>query len=59
MVLTGVKGDGYGIGIQHGMYAMRRNIDLTYMVMHNQHLRPDYWPSRTDRRMGQVDQIDL
>ena len=29
-------GDGYGIGLGHFIHAMRRNIDLTYIVMNNQ-----------------------
>src|SRR5215510_3453701 len=28
--------DGYGIGIGHFIHAMRRNLDLTYVVMNNQ-----------------------
>ena len=33
VVITGGDGDGYGIGIQHFIHSMRRNIDLTYVVM--------------------------
>ncbi len=36
VVITGGDGDGYGIGIGHFIHAMRRNLDLTYMVMDNQ-----------------------
>jgi 2-oxoglutarate ferredoxin oxidoreductase subunit beta len=33
---VGGDGDGYGIGAGHFVHAMRRNIDLTYVVMDNQ-----------------------
>ena len=36
VVITGGDGDGYGIGIGHFIHGMRRNIDLTYVVMNNQ-----------------------
>lgn len=36
VVITGGDGDGYGIGIGHFIHAMRRNLDLTYIVMNNQ-----------------------
>jgi len=36
VVMTGGDGDGYGIGIGHFIHAMRRNLDLTYVVMDNQ-----------------------
>ena len=36
VVITGGDGDGYGIGIGHFIHAMRRNLDLTYVVMNNQ-----------------------
>jgi 2-oxoglutarate ferredoxin oxidoreductase subunit beta len=36
VVMTGGDGDGYGIGIAHFIHAMRRNLDLTYVVMNNQ-----------------------
>jgi 2-oxoglutarate ferredoxin oxidoreductase subunit beta len=36
VVVTGGDGDGYGIGIGHFIHAMRRNIDITYIVMNNQ-----------------------
>ena len=35
-VITGGDGDGYGIGIGHLIHAMRRNLDVTYVVMDNQ-----------------------
>jgi 2-oxoglutarate ferredoxin oxidoreductase subunit beta len=35
-VVTGGDGDGYGIGGNHFLHAMRRNVDLTYIVMDNQ-----------------------
>jgi len=34
--VTGGDGDGYGIGGNHFVHAMRRNVDLTYIVMNNQ-----------------------
>src|SRR5215212_4409958 len=36
VVVTGGDGDGYGIGGNHFMHTMRRNVDLTYIVMDNQ-----------------------
>ena len=36
VVITGGDGDGYGIGIGHFIHAMRRNINVTYIVMNNQ-----------------------
>src|SRR5213594_5185210 len=36
IVATGGDGDGYGIGGNHFLHAMRRNVDLTYIVMNNQ-----------------------
>jgi 2-oxoglutarate ferredoxin oxidoreductase subunit beta len=36
VVITGGDGDGYGIGLNHFIHAMRRNLDLTYLVMNNQ-----------------------
>src|SRR5205823_3948225 len=36
VVVTGGDGDGYGIGRNHLLHAMRRNVDLTYIVMDNQ-----------------------
>ncbi len=36
VICTGGDGDGYGIGGNHFVHTMRRNIDLTYIVMDNQ-----------------------
>ena len=36
VVITGGDGDGYGIGLGHFVHAMRRNLNLTYIVMNNQ-----------------------
>jgi 2-oxoglutarate ferredoxin oxidoreductase subunit beta len=36
VIITGGDGDGYGIGMGHFIHAMRRNLDLTYIVMDNQ-----------------------
>ncbi|MEB3315016.1 MAG: 2-oxoacid:ferredoxin oxidoreductase subunit beta [Candidatus Melainabacteria bacterium] len=35
VVACGGDGDGYGIGVGHFIHAMRRNIDMTYVVMNN------------------------
>jgi 2-oxoglutarate ferredoxin oxidoreductase subunit beta len=35
VVVTGGDGDGYGIGAGHFLHAMRRNLDITYIVMDN------------------------
>ena len=36
VVATGGDGDGYGIGLNHFIQAMRRNINVTYIVMNNE-----------------------
>ena len=36
VMVTGGDGDGFGIGGNHLMHTMRRNVDLTYIVMDNQ-----------------------
>jgi 2-oxoglutarate ferredoxin oxidoreductase subunit beta len=36
VIATGGDGDGYGIGGNHFLHTMRRNINLTYIVMDNQ-----------------------
>lgn len=36
IIATGGDGDGYGIGGNHFIHTMRRNVDLTYVVMDNQ-----------------------
>jgi 2-oxoglutarate/2-oxoacid ferredoxin oxidoreductase subunit beta len=36
IIVTGGDGDGYGIGGNHFVHTMRRNVDLTYIVMNNQ-----------------------
>jgi len=36
VIVTGGDGDGYGIGLGHFIHAMRRNFDITYVVMNNQ-----------------------
>src|SRR5206468_2289291 len=36
VIVTGGDGDGYGIGLNHFIQAMRRNIDITYIVMDNE-----------------------
>ncbi|MFP3846519.1 2-oxoacid:ferredoxin oxidoreductase subunit beta [Priestia filamentosa] len=36
VIASGGDGDGYAIGVGHTIHAMRRNIDLTYIVMDNQ-----------------------
>jgi 2-oxoglutarate ferredoxin oxidoreductase subunit beta len=36
VLVTGGDGDGFGIGGNHFVHAMRRNIDLLYIVMDNQ-----------------------
>lgn len=35
VIAAGGDGDGYGIGIGHFIHAMRRNVDITYLVMDN------------------------
>src|SRR6266481_5126376 len=36
VIATGGDGDGFGIGGNHFTHTMRRNVDLTYIVMDNQ-----------------------
>lgn len=36
VIVVGGDGDGYGIGMGHFMHAMRRNINLTYIVHNNE-----------------------
>jgi len=36
VIAAGGDGDGYGIGVGHFIHAMRRNLDITYIVMNNQ-----------------------
>ena len=36
VIVTGGDGDGFGIGAGHFVHAMRRNVDLVYVVMDNQ-----------------------
>lgn len=36
VIAVGGDGDGYGIGMGHLVHAMRRNINITYVVMDNQ-----------------------
>jgi len=36
VLVTGGDGDGFGIGVGHFVHAMRRNINLTYLVLDNQ-----------------------
>jgi 2-oxoglutarate ferredoxin oxidoreductase subunit beta len=35
VLAAGGDGDGYGIGLSHSLHAMRRNVDITYIVMDN------------------------
>ena len=35
VVAAGGDGDGYGIGLGHMLHAIRRNVDITYIVMDN------------------------
>lgn len=36
VIATGGDGDGYAIGMAHTVHAIRRNVDITYIVMDNQ-----------------------
>lgn len=36
VVASGGDGDGFAIGLSHTLHAIRRNIDMTYIVMNNQ-----------------------
>src|SRR5262249_18317830 len=54
VVITGGDGDGYGIGIAHFIHAMRRNLDLTYVVMDNQIYGLTTGQASPTTEMGQV-----
>ena len=36
VIASGGDGDGFAIGMGHTIHAIRRNIDITYIVMDNQ-----------------------
>ncbi|QQE80383.1 2-oxoacid:ferredoxin oxidoreductase subunit beta [Alicyclobacillus sp. SO9] len=36
VIASGGDGDGFGIGLNHFMHAVRRNVNITYIVMDNQ-----------------------
>ncbi|GMA49427.1 2-oxoglutarate ferredoxin oxidoreductase subunit beta [Alicyclobacillus contaminans] len=36
VIAAGGDGDGFGIGLNHFMHAVRRNVDITYITMDNQ-----------------------
>jgi 2-oxoglutarate ferredoxin oxidoreductase subunit beta len=36
VIAVGGDGDGYGIGLGHFIHNIRRNLDITYMIMNNQ-----------------------
>ena len=36
VIASGGDGDGFAIGMGHTVHAIRRNIDITYIVMDNQ-----------------------
>ena len=35
VIAAGGDGDGYGIGLNHLVHSIRRNVNITYIVMHN------------------------
>ena len=47
VVVTGGDGDGYGIGGNHFIHTMRKNIDLLYIVMNNETYGLNNWTSVT------------
>jgi 2-oxoglutarate ferredoxin oxidoreductase subunit beta len=44
VVITGGDGDGFGIGGNHFIHTMRRNVDLLYLAMDKPDLRSDHQP---------------
>jgi len=56
VVVTGGDGDGFGIGGNHFVHVMRRNVDLTYIVMDNQILRPHHWTGLAHQPEGHEDE---
>ena len=59
IVVTGGDGDGYGIGLGHFIHAVRRNLNITYIVMDNQYLRLDHWTSFAYERKEFCHKIQL
>ena len=56
VIATGGDGDGYGIGLNHFIQAMRRNINLTYIVMNNEIYGLTTGPGLADQRNGHEDE---
>src|SRR3989442_3729932 len=52
VVVTGGDGDGFGIGGNHFMHTMRRNVDLLYLAMDNQIYRLSTGPNSPTSRLG-------
>jgi TPP-dependent indolepyruvate ferredoxin oxidoreductase alpha subunit len=50
IIVTGGDGDGYGIGGNHFVHSMRRNVDLTYIVMNNQIYVADECKGHADQK---------
>ena len=55
VAVTGGDGDGFGIGGNHFIHTMRRNVDLLYLAMDN-HLRLDHWSDFAYQPGGHKDQ---
>ena len=56
VIVTGGDGDGYGIGGNHFVHTMRRNVDLTYIVMDNQIYGLTTGQALAHQRQGHEDQ---
>src|SRR5256884_3709268 len=54
VLVTGGDGDGFGIGGNHFIHTMRRNVDLLYIVMDNQIYRSEEHTSELQSRLHLV-----
>jgi len=52
VMVAGGDGDGFSIGAGHFIHAVRRNVDMSYVVMDNPHLRPHQGPGLADLARG-------
>ena len=56
VIVTGGDGDGFGIGGNHFIHTMRRNVDLIYIVDGQPDLRADHRPDLAHQPHGHEDQ---
>ena len=56
VIAIGGDGDGFAIGAGHIPHAARRNVDITYLLVRQRHLRPHQGPGLADLGDGLQDQ---